>query len=848
VTFKTAGSQTLTATDTASSALTGTSNGIATGAAAATHFVLVVPANVTAGSPFTVTVTAQDAFDNLATGYTGAVHFTSSDARAALPADNTLSNGVGTFAMTLGTAGSETVTATDTAHSALTGTSSGIAVGAAAATHLVLIAPTSATAGSGLVVTVTAEDAYGNTATDETGIVDFTCSDGAASLPPDAPLSSGVGSFGVTLRAAGRQTVTATVGSITGTSNRITVAAAAATHFSVAAPAAATAGSSFTVTVTALDPFNNTATGYTGTVHLTSSDRLAALPADSTLANGTGTFSATLRTAGSQTLTATDAASGSLTGSSADVPVAAAGADHFTASAPAAATAGSPFTVTVTALDAFGNTATGYRGTVRLTSNDARAVLPASGGLPGGVGTFTVTLKTSGGWTLTATDTASGSLTASSAAIPVAAAAADHFAVRAPATATAGGAITVTVTARDPFGNTATGYTGTIHFSSSDGQAGLPADGTLNGGVGTFSVVPRTAGSQTVTATDTAGSGLTGSSAAIAVDAAAASRLVIGTPATATPGLFFLFTVTAQDPFGNQARGYLGTVHFSSSDPQASLPLDWPLSSGLGTFVATLKTIGNETLTATDRFTSSITGTSASVAVGDVAATTTTITQASPATPTVGEPVTLTATVTPAFGTGEPTGTVDFRDGRTPLGSAPLLDVGGVATATFPIAVAQLGAGPHTLIAVYNPGTDRIHTTSTSADFSLPVDPAATTPSSPTSGPTMPVGTPAAGAPPAETAGPGQAFSVRVVRVRHRPQVQVRGADGARRFAFFPYGRAYHGGVHVVLADVNGDGFPDLVVTPRAGARQPVRVFDGRTGSRLRIDGPTLAGLLAAYR
>src|SRR5947209_19281269 len=45
-----------------------------------------------------------------------------------------------------------------------------------------------------------------------------------------------------------------------------------ATHFSVAAPANTTAGSSFSITVTALDAFNNTATGYTGTLHFMSSD------------------------------------------------------------------------------------------------------------------------------------------------------------------------------------------------------------------------------------------------------------------------------------------------------------------------------------------------------------------------------------------------------------------------------------------------------------------------------------------------------------------------------------------------------------------------------------------------
>src|SRR5947208_3045494 len=109
--------------------------------------------------------------------------------------------------------------------------------------------------------------------------------------------------------ASGNQTITATdtvTSSITGTSNAITVGAAAATHFAVSAPASATAGSAFNFTVSALDAFNNTATSYAGTVHFTSSDGAATLPANSTLTNGTGTFSATLATAGNQTITATD--------------------------------------------------------------------------------------------------------------------------------------------------------------------------------------------------------------------------------------------------------------------------------------------------------------------------------------------------------------------------------------------------------------------------------------------------------------------------------------------------------------------------------------------------------------
>ena len=63
-----------------------------------------------------MTVTAQDGGGHTNTGYGGTVHFTSTDLQAVLPPDSTLTNGVGTFLVTLKTVlgGPWTVTARDT--------------------------------------------------------------------------------------------------------------------------------------------------------------------------------------------------------------------------------------------------------------------------------------------------------------------------------------------------------------------------------------------------------------------------------------------------------------------------------------------------------------------------------------------------------------------------------------------------------------------------------------------------------------------------------------------------------------------------------------------------------------
>jgi len=94
-----------------------------------------------------------------------------------------------------------------------------------------------------------------------------------------------------------------------------------ATHLSVTAPSNATVGIPVQFTVTALDANNNIATTYTDPVHFSSTDSSATLPADATLINGVGTFSASLVTAGGISLTATDLLTPTITGTSASIVV-----------------------------------------------------------------------------------------------------------------------------------------------------------------------------------------------------------------------------------------------------------------------------------------------------------------------------------------------------------------------------------------------------------------------------------------------------------------------------------------------------------------------------------------------
>jgi hypothetical protein len=68
----------------------------------------------TTGKAFNFTVKALDAFGNLATGYGGVVHLTSTDPQPVLPGDTFLASGMATFAATFSTIGTQTITAADT--------------------------------------------------------------------------------------------------------------------------------------------------------------------------------------------------------------------------------------------------------------------------------------------------------------------------------------------------------------------------------------------------------------------------------------------------------------------------------------------------------------------------------------------------------------------------------------------------------------------------------------------------------------------------------------------------------------------------------------------------------------
>jgi hypothetical protein len=233
---------------------------------------------------------------------------------------------------------------------------------------------------------------------------------------------------------------------------------------------------------------------------------------------------------------------------------------HFQVSAPAAATAGAPFSVTVTALDANNNVVTDYAGTLHFSSSDGQAALPANYAfttLDAGAHTFAVTLKTAGTQTVTVADVAAGSVTGS-ASVSVGAASGTVLSVSgfSPVPVTAGSVGSFTLKAQDPYGNLLPGYSGTVHFTSTDPHAVLPGDATLTNGTGTFSATFVTAGTQSLSATDTVTATITGTETGILVNPAAPASLAFGqqpTNAAAGAAISPAVTVRLFDAYGNLA-------------------------------------------------------------------------------------------------------------------------------------------------------------------------------------------------------------------------------------------------------------------------------------------------------
>ncbi len=571
---------------------------------------------VTAGDNNPFTLTAQDQFGNLASSYMGTVTFSSSDNQAQLPTNSTLTGGLGTFSSELRTAGVHTLTATDTLNSALTASQNNIVVNPAAADNLTIlqgnnqIAVVNTAFADDLVVQVS--DRFGNGIPGIAASFTFPDAVGNTTTLPTTTNTVGIFSIGfiastiaevatVEAAAAGL-TIDATITKLADVASRLVLSA----H-----PAAVIAGDINPFTVTAQDQFGNVADSYSGSIAFSSSDRQAQLPNNSTLQNGIGSFTSELRTVGNQSISLTDTANTDLTATQSNIAVSPAAATVLSVlngnNQQAVVNTAFADDLILQVSDRFGNSVAGE--TITFTSQGTGA--NGSVGTPTGITNLNGQIQTSlqantvsGAYTVRA-DTSIPAQTGTLAAVfsveNLADSAQDLFISDVPLAVTAGDSVGFTVTARDQFGNVASDYAGTVDFSTTDAQAQLPGPAQLIGGAGQFSGEARTAGTHSLSITDTVDPSLSATQDNIVVTPTAPSNLQIvsGNGQTTVVNTAFAddLVLRLQDRFGNAIENE--QINLAAMGLDTALSTVTTNAAGEGIFGAIASTTaGNATLQA----------------------------------------------------------------------------------------------------------------------------------------------------------------------------------------------------------------------------------------------------------
>jgi hypothetical protein len=532
----------------------GTSSSITVKPGKATHLVVTTepPTSVAANAGFGVIVSAEDAFGNVATTFTGKVGLKlAGGAKLLGTASETAVKGVATFnGLAIDTAASSySLKATSTTTSGtFTAVATSFALTALAATRLVITTPPPTTVGAGATfgLTIAAEDNFGNVDPNFNGNVSLALT-GSGPLTGFTNLAAnaGVAVFtGLSIGTAGTgDTLTASATGVNPISRTINVAANGADQLVITIPPTSTetAGGAFTVVVKA-ENGGAVDSHFTGTISLTLSGPGKLLGhATATATAGVATFTGlAIDTAGSgYTLLAGATAVASAATSS--FAVTAGAVTHLVISTPppSSVAAGTGFALNVSAEDAFGNVNSNFTGMISLalstnptlTALDGSASMPASGGVASFTG-LSIN-KAASGYVLTAS---SGTLTTATAHLNVTAGSATKLVVTTlpPTTVTAGSAFAFAVKAEDQFGNVDTSFNGRVGVSLSG-----PGNALLHGPT----VVAATSGVAVFTglAIGTAGTGytlsissgnLTPATKGITVSAAATPHALTAPPTT----------------------------------------------------------------------------------------------------------------------------------------------------------------------------------------------------------------------------------------------------------------------------------------------------------------------------
>ncbi len=368
----------------------------------------------------------------------------------------------------------------------------------------------------------------------------------------------------VTEPSDGIYSVTASIGSVTSNTATLTVYGPLASFSVSPISASQIAGTAFTVTITAQDANGFTVANYAGSATLTDFSGSIGPISTGAFTNGVWTGQVTITKAWTNDVITVADSSSSAAGQSGLFTVNPGALATFAFSAISSPQiAGTSFSVTITAQDAYGNTITTYTGPATLTDLSG-SVSPASATFTAGVWTSQVTVTKA--WTndvITVADSSS-SATGQSGQFNVNPGALASFAfgtISSPQIA--GTSFPVTITAQDAYGNTVTSYTGPATFSDLSNSITLSNTGSFTNGVyiGSVTITAAYTG-DIITATDS-GTLKTGQSNAFTVSGAAATQLVYTVGASQILPIntvSSVITVQLQDQYGNPVNAGTGGV------------------------------------------------------------------------------------------------------------------------------------------------------------------------------------------------------------------------------------------------------------------------------------------------
>ncbi len=280
--------------------------------------------------------------------------------------------------------------------------------------------------------------------------------------------------------------------------------------------------------------------------------------------------------------------------------------------------------------------------------------------------------------------------------------------------------LTATIAALAPGAGTPTG---TVTFKDGGTLLGTGSLAVVSGvDQATLTTSSLALGSHSITAVyggDTNFSGSTASAISQSVSQASTTVSVTSATSPAVYGQSVTLTATI-GVVGPAAGAPTGNVNFYDG---ATL-LGTGTRSVVGgvvqaTFTTSSLAIGGHSITASYIGDTNFSGNTSSPITQTInqAAAATSVTS-SAASPSLGQPITFTATVTAtAPGAGTPTGSVNFMDGSTLLGSGTLGVVSGVMQAT--LTTSSLATGSHSITAVYSGDTNFAGGTSTTLSQSV---------------------------------------------------------------------------------------------------------------------------------